>query len=416
MIINIYSRCIMLVTVTLLSFLPVLAAALPRSPTFITIPLNQRSSLRRENGIADLPAFRRVMARALSKVERNLDTYTKNTGRYVANSSHLPVQRRDQDSIPLIDYENAYWYGSIAVGTPSTLFTVDFDTGSSDLFLPGPDCPTCSGLTLYHPNSSSTSEQINGLNVSLHYGDGSLVIGDVYNDTVSVGGYTATNQAIVVATSYSSMFAYPYRVSDGLMGMAFGSIAESTSSPLFQTLVAQGAVQEPVFAFKLAQNGSELRIGGTNNALYTGNFTYTNVTKAAMWQINVGGVSVNGVDIASNVTAVVDTGTTLIIGDVASVGKLYAGIGGLEIDDAFVFPCNTSPNITIQIENKTIAIAPETMNRGYYSTDINGLDLCLGGIAGSNSTDIWVLGDVLMRNVYTVFDVENQRVGFADLA
>lgn len=31
-------------------------------------------------------------------------------------------------------------------------------------------------------------------------------------------------------------------------------------------------------------------------------------------------------------------------------------------------------------------------------------------------SDVWVLGDVFMRNVYTAFDVGNSRVGFADLA
>jgi len=38
-------------------------------------------------------------------------------------------------SIPLAPADQQLWYGSISVGTPVKTFLVDFDTGSSDLFL-----------------------------------------------------------------------------------------------------------------------------------------------------------------------------------------------------------------------------------------------------------------------------------------
>lgn len=44
-------------------------------------------------------------------------------------------------------------------------------------------------------------------------------------------------------------------------------------STVFQNLVSQGQVSDPVFSFYLAESGSELYIGGANPSHYTGSFT-----------------------------------------------------------------------------------------------------------------------------------------------
>lgn len=63
------------------------------------------------------------------------------------------------------------------------------------------------------------------------------------------------------------------------MGMAFAGISVFPANSVVQTLVAEGQLADPVFAFKLASSGSELRIGSVNTAFYTGSFTYTPVTQ-----------------------------------------------------------------------------------------------------------------------------------------
>ena len=87
-------------------------------------------------------------------------------------------------------------------------------------------------------------------------------------------------------------------------------------------------------------------IGGTNSQLYQGDFTYVPVTQEVRlcqeclrfsvnnhifqgyWQINIDGLYLSGQRIASAIDAIVDSGTSMILGDTTTVQAFYDQIPG----------------------------------------------------------------------------------------
>jgi aspergillopepsin I len=121
----------------------------------------------------------------------------------------------------------------------SQTFQLDFDTGSSDLWVLGPDAGAGGTHTIYTPGSSATQEQ--GETWSITYGDGSSASGDVYSDSVTIGGLAVTGQAVEQATTASS--AFTSGPNDGLVGLAFdtlNTVQPDQAKTFFSNAVAQG--------------------------------------------------------------------------------------------------------------------------------------------------------------------------------
>ncbi|KAF8553168.1 acid protease [Imleria badia] len=400
--------------------LAILAAAAPRpagQKIGIAIPITKRSSLVNDDKSINADALKSHVASIKAKIRHGFTNFEQNTGTRHPSAVKGDGKRGAGDA--LTDDNSELWYGTISVGTPAESFTVDFDTGSSDLFLPGSSCDsTCSGHTLWDPTSSSTSQDV-GQTFNLQYGDGSTVSGEQYTDTVSIAGFAATTQTLGAANTYSSGFESSQFPPDGLMGMAFQSISSYGASPVFQTLVSEGQVTDSVFSFKLSSSGAELYIGGSNSALYTGDFTYTPVTQQGYWQVNMDGVQNNGQTILRNVDAIIDTGTTLIVGTPSQVSTLYSTLGGKAAPSSvgsgfYTFACDSFPSINLSFGGTSFPISVSALNLGPVSS---GSSDCVSGLVGQDvGSSFWIVGDVFLQGVYTAFDVGNTRVGFATLA
>jgi hypothetical protein len=75
----------------------------------------------------------------------------------------------------------------------------------------------------YNPSKSTSATLLKGATWNITYGDDSSSAGNVYLDTLNVGGAVVQKQAVELAEEVSDQFATDYN-SDGLLGLGFDSI------------------------------------------------------------------------------------------------------------------------------------------------------------------------------------------------
>ncbi|KAF8550135.1 acid protease [Imleria badia] len=374
------------------------------------IPITKRSGLVNADKSVNFDALHSHLASVKAKIHRGLSNFEQNTGSTHPAAFNVSQKRGAGDSLTHYGGPGSgfsVWCGIISAGTPATTFTVIFDTGSANLILPAVQCQDCGDHAHYDPTSSTARDL--GEPFAIEYVDGSATSGEQYTDTVSIAGYTATTQALGAATTYSSEL--QNLPADGLMGMSFKYISEY-GVPVFQTLISERQVNDPVFSFMLSSVGGELYIGGSNPAEYIGGFSYTPVTLPGYWQVTMDNVQVNGHTILTNVDTIIDTGTALVIGHPDQVKKLYKNLGGTPVNNSpgvYAFACDSFPDVSLTFGGTTFPFYALI-----YGTTESDSSLCISALVGMDmGTEFWIIGDQFLWGVYTKFDVGNQRVGFA---
>jgi len=250
----------------------VLAAPTPdrdprRASNGMAIPLTKHSSSLNTKKTVNLNAAKII--RDVKSFERNMGTPRPSAAKRGCAQSCEAVPDEGHPGV-ILKHQTHTWYGTIFIGTPAKSFTVELDTGSSDLFVPASngDRNCRSHRNLWNIASSRTAMTINE-DFRIGFADGSIVTGTQYMDNVTIAGFTADVQTIGAATTYSSRFARSQFAPDGLLGLAFPSHSKyHDQSPLFHTLFSEGKLPEPVFSLKLTDSGGELYVGGMNEALY----------------------------------------------------------------------------------------------------------------------------------------------------
>ncbi|XP_053954547.1 lysosomal aspartic protease-like [Anastrepha ludens] len=310
---------------------------------------------------------------------------------------------------------NMSYYGKITIGTPAQDFLVLFDTGSSNLWVPSSSCPTsnqaCQNHNKYDSSASSTYVA-NGESFSIAYGSGSLT-GYLSQDTVSVAGFSISNQVFAEAIDEPGT-SFVYSNFDGIMGMAYQSIAVDNVVPPFYNLYSQGLVSNDVFSFYLARagtsdQGGEMILGGSDSSYYQGELTYTSITEQGYWQFSLDGATIDGqVMCSSGCQAIADTGTSLIVAPYNAY-SVYMNVVDPDYDG--VVDCSlmeSLPDMEFVIGGTTFSVPASQ-----YILNEDGQ--CSPAVSYMG-TDFWILGDIFIGMYYTEFDMGNSRIGFAPVA
>jgi len=321
-------------------------------------------------------------------------------------------------NVPLTNYQaDSSYYATITIGTPPQTFTVMADTGSSDLWVPSSACTSapCSMKKSFNSAKSSTFQGNSSSKFNITYGTGAAN-GISGSDTVNIGGIQIPKQTFGMATSLTPDFVNdPF---DGLWGLGYDAISVQAAHTPFSNMISAGLVPLPIFGVHLSRNAddkkqsSELTLGGTDPSRYTGPINYVPVVKPGFWQVELEGYKISGnAKKAAVNTAIIDTGTSLLVvssSDAAAIHSQIAGAAELS-DGSFVFPCGSQiPSMSLTFGGQDYPIDPKDMVFGQVDRNT-----CVSGVQSGGQAPFWIVGDTWLKSWYTAFDMGNNKVGFA---
>lgn len=324
-------------------------------------------------------------------------------------------------TISLTSPDEMAYFGPMQVGTPPQDFTIIFDTGSSDFWVPSVKCRAraCRGKHLYNSAASTTYQAVN-TPFSLQYGTGA-VSGVLSKDTVAIGGIVAREQVFAEMTSSpgSEFNDTPF---DGICGMGYPALSSAKANPPFFNMMAQGSVNSPIFAFYLRKgpdgsSGGHMTLGGYDPADFIGNIVWLPIADRAYWLVAMNSISINGRVVGEATEAILDTGTSLIAGPKDAVNSINRMIGAVSFGEGMsLIDCKRIPTLPI-IKIKLGGLATFSLRPVDYVIQADR-NTCISGFVGvdfktSKGKAGWVIGDVFLRPYFSIYDAGNDRVGLA---
>ncbi|KAF2211713.1 hypothetical protein CERZMDRAFT_26463, partial [Cercospora zeae-maydis SCOH1-5] len=326
-----------------------------------------------------------------------------------------------------LDAENVQndseYLAPVSIGTPAQGLNLNFDTGSSDLWVWSTLLPDSvktrgqqTGHTIFDPTKSSS-----GMSWQIQYGDGSTANGVVGTDNVTIGGLCVERQHVELAKNLAQSF--EQSEGDGLLGLAFGTINTVKPQPVHtpvENMIAQADVpkdSELFTCYLTSTKDSEpdcYTFGYIDSDLVKGRPIYYTAIDSShgFWNIKSTSVIINGnnIPLAGN-TAIMDTGTTLSLIDDSTCKNIYAAVPGSHYDNdqgGFIFPKDAKlPDISFAIGDQQFSVHKSDL----AYAELGG-GMVYGGIQSRGNMTWSIYGGTHLKGMYAIFDQGKRQFGF----
>ncbi len=287
------------------------------------------------------------------------------------------------------------------------------DTGSSNLWVPSTRCSSISCfLHAKYDATASSTYKANGTEFKIQYGTGSLE-GVISNDDMTIGDLAIKKQDFAESTVEPGL-TFAFGKFDGILGLAYDTIAVQHVVPPFYNMINQGLLDEKVFAFYVGTDpeGGVATFGGVDEAHFEGKIDYVPVRRRGYWEVLLDSVALGKEVMEFDSTgAAIDTGTSLIAlpSDLADLINNELG-AKKSWQGAWTVECDTIPSLpdfTFTFGGKPYVLKGED-----YILNAGGT--CISPFTGMDIPGgLWIVGDVFLRKYYTVYDLGRDAVGFA---
>ena len=323
------------------------------------------------------------------------------------NEKYLGGELAAGDHVKIEDYMDAQYFIRVNIGTPAQTFTMVPDTGSSNLWVYSHKCWAIPCFT--HPlfDSSKSSTFVNdGKPFDITYGSGGIK-GSLAYDTASIGdSITAQHMGFGLITSVSGISFIASKMS-GIIGLGYDTISVDN----LKTFMDIADLPERSFSMYLKHStdseGSYMVVPGKDTGY--DDIAKHQVVEQRYWALKLSALKVGDKAVpTSDYKAVIDSGTSLIVGPKAIIGPLIEGIKVKRTCAGY----EQNPDITVTIDDTDYVLTPDDYVVKVTQAGVSECLLGLQSMAFPAGFDYVIFGDVLMRKYPAFFSLEDNTVTF----